>query len=122
MKRLVLVKGMREDKWEDVLDDALHAVRSLLCTETNETPQSRMFSFERRSTCGISLPNWLLSPRQVLLKRHVRNSKNEPLRDEVTLLEANPTYAFIRHENGGEATVSLADSSPLPGQTAWNRF
>ena len=52
------------------------------------------------------------------MKRHVRHSKSEPRCDEVTLLEANPTYAFIRHENGKEATVSLADLAPLPGQTS----
>ena len=48
--------------WQLVLPDALHSVRSLLCTATNETPHERMFSFKRRSTFGTSVPTWLSSP------------------------------------------------------------
>ena len=31
--------------WESVLPQALHAVRSLLCTSTNQTPHERFFNF-----------------------------------------------------------------------------
>ncbi|GFR57990.1 Pro-Pol polyprotein, partial [Elysia marginata] len=64
-------KGLSIDQWELVLQDSLHSVRSLLCTETNATPRERMFLYSRRSTNGNSLPSWLLSPGPVYLKRHV---------------------------------------------------
>ena len=98
--------------WETVLPDALHSIRSLLCTATNMTPHERLFSYSRRSTNGLSMPSWLSNPGPVLLKRHVRNSKYEPLVDEVELLEANPNYAHIRHPDGRENTVSLRDLAP----------
>ena len=100
-------------QWELVLQDSLHAVRSLLCTETNATPHERMFSHRRRSTSGNSLPSWLLYPGPVYLKRHVRASKYDPLVDEVELLEANPHYAHVRLPDGRESTVSLRHLAPV---------
>ena len=97
--------------WEVVLPDALHSIRSLLCTATNSTPHERLFNFARRSASGESLPSWL-SPGPVYLKRHVRQSKYEPFVDEVELIEANPNYAHIRHNDGRETTVSLHDLAP----------
>jgi len=32
-------------QWECVLPDALHSIRSLLCTATNATPHERLFHF-----------------------------------------------------------------------------
>jgi len=44
-------------RWYEVLPDALHSIRSLLCT-ANVTPHERSFaSFPRRSTLGKSLPS-----------------------------------------------------------------
>ena len=56
--------------------------RSLLCTATNQTPHERTFNFQRRSTSGSSIPSWLATPGPVLIKRHVRSSKFDPLTDE----------------------------------------
>ena len=98
--------------WESVLPDVLHSIRSLLSTATNETPHERVFAYSRKSASGCSLPSWLMSPGRVLLKRHVRNSKYEPLVDEVELLEANPDYAHVRFDNGRETTVSIRDLAP----------
>ena len=92
--------------WEIVLPDALHSIQSMLCTATNTTPHERLFNFPRRSSNGQSTPTWLSNPGPVLLKRHARHSKYDPLVDEVELLEANPKYAHIRHSNGRESTVS----------------
>lgn len=103
--------------WETVLPDVLHSIRTLISTATNVTPHERMFTFQRRTSSGISIPSWLSSPGPVLLKRHVRRSKFEPLVDTVELLEANPRYAHIRHGNGTESTVSLSDLAPLPRDT-----
>ena len=99
--------------WEFVVDDALSATRSLLCTSTNATPHERMFAFQRRSCTGSQMPTWLLHTGNVFLKRHVRN-KSDPFGDVVTLLNANPQYASIRYDNGRESTVSIKDLAPLP--------
>ena len=97
--------------WESVLPDALHSIRSLLCTTTNSTPHERLFSFPRRSANGASIPTWLTTPGKVYLRRHVRN-KTDPLVDEVDLIEATPTYAHIRYNDGRESTVSTSDLAP----------
>ena len=70
-----------------------------------------MFSHARRSCSGTSIPSWLASPGPVLLKRQVR-LKNDPLCDEVFLLEANPQYAHVRLQDGRETTVSLRHLAP----------
>lgn len=105
-----------KEQWEWVLPDAMHCIRSLLSTATNQTPHERLFAYPRRSSLGYSLPHWLANPGPVLLRRHVRSSKYEPLVDEVELLEANDKYAHIRHQNGRETTVSVQDLAP-PGET-----
>ncbi|KXJ09520.1 hypothetical protein AC249_AIPGENE11011 [Exaiptasia diaphana] len=113
--RLALKSANLPDaKWEMVLPDALHSVRSLLSTATNATPHERFFGFQRRSTHGTSLPTWLQSPGPVLLHRYVRTSKNDPLVDQVELKEANPTYAHIKYLDDRKSTVSLRDLAPCP--------
>ena len=107
-------KGLDISQWELVLMDALHSIRSLLCTETNTTPHERIFQYSRRSTTGHSLPTWLLSPGPVYLKRNVRASKYDPLLgNSVDLLDANPHYAHVRLRNGRETTVSLRQLAPV---------
>ena len=53
-----------------------------------------------------------MTPGPVFLKQHVRKSKYDPIVRKVELLEANPNYAHIRHEDGRESTVSLRDIAP----------
>ena len=107
-------KNLDIENWEVIMSDALHSIRSLLCTATNETPHERMFAHPRRTSNGTALPTWLLNSNKVLLKRMVRKSKNDPLADEVELLETNPNYAHVRLSDGREATVSLKQLSPYP--------
>ena len=111
-------RGLPVTCWQDVLPDALHSLRSLLCTATNCTPHERFFKFDRRSSCGSSVPTWLSTPGPVLLKRHVRTSKTDPLVDEVQLLQANPQYAHIRHSDGRESTVSIRHLAPCGDSNA----
>ena len=110
-------KGWPLSLWQIVLPNVLHSIRSLLCTSTNMTPHERLLGFPRRSGTGTSLPTWLSSPGPVLLRRWVRRSKQEPLVDEVELLEANIQYAHIRHADGREDTVSIKDLAP-PGKVS----
>ena len=99
-------------QWESVITDALHSIRSLLCTSTNSTPHERLFNYQRRSTSGNAVPTWLSTPGTVLLKRRNRQSKYDPLVEEVELLDANPEYAYVKFSNGRESTVSLRDLAP----------
>ena len=62
-------------EWETALLDALHSVRSLLCTATNDTPHERMFTYQRKSTNGTSLPSWLTSSGKVLVRNFNQQSK-----------------------------------------------
>ena len=48
----------------------------------------------------------------VVLRRHVRYTKHDPLVDEVELIEANLQYALVRHPDGRQATVSLRHLFP----------
>ena len=106
--------------WQNVLPDVLHSIRSLLCTATNETPHEWLFYFSRRSTSGNSIPTWLTTPGPVLLKRHVRTNKMEPLVDEVELLEANPSYAHIRYPDRRNMTVSTKHLAPCGEPMDWS--
>ena len=55
-------RGLDIRQWQLVLADALHSIRSLLCTATNATPHERLFNFKRRSSFGTSVPTWLCEP------------------------------------------------------------
>ena len=48
------------------------------------------------------------------MKRNVRQTKYDPVVDEVELIEANPQYAHVRLQDGRETTVSLKQLAP-PG-------
>ena len=105
-------RNLPTSAWEVVLPDALHSIRSLLCTPINCTPHERLFNYHRKSTSGNSIPSWLATPGPVYVKRHVRNSKYDPSVEEAELVEANPEYAYIRLKSGHETTVSLRDLAP----------
>ena len=86
--------------WEEVLPDALHSIRSLLSTATNATPLERLLQHSKKSVPGSTLPSWLLGPSKVIYKRQVRNTKEDPLVEEVDLIDANAQYAHLRFEGG----------------------
>ena len=105
-------RKLSTSQWETVMDDVLHAARTLLCTATNETPHERIFSFPRRTSFGSQLPSWLLSPGPVYLRRYVRENKDSPLVEKVDLIQANSNYSTVRFSSGREDTVSNKDLSP----------
>ncbi|CAK1591212.1 unnamed protein product [Parnassius mnemosyne] len=107
-------KNMDISNWESVLSNALHSLRSLLCTTTNVTPHERMFNHPRRSPNGKSLPTWLINSGPVLIKKNIRTSKYDPLVEEAEVLHANPTYSHVRLSDGRECTVSNRQLAPLP--------
>ena len=83
--------------WESVIPVAMHSIRSLLCSATNATPHERLFSYERLSVNGHSMPTWLSSPGPVLLKKHVRSSKYDALVEEAELISASPKTKWTRN-------------------------
>lgn len=62
-------KDLPLSAWDNALPDALHSIRSLLCTATNATPHERMFQYSRKSSAGTSIPSWL-TPGPVYLRNH----------------------------------------------------
>ena len=46
-------RQLRTSKWDTVLPEILHLIRSLLCTRTNVTPHERLLEFDRRSVCLV---------------------------------------------------------------------
>jgi len=98
--------------WEEVLPDALHSIRSLLCVATNQTPHQRLFSYERGVCTKGILPYWLTAPGKIWLKKYNRNSKHDPALESVDLVHSNPDFAVVRFENGREETVSTRDLAP----------
>ena len=108
-------RNMNTQYWENVLPDALHSIRSLLCTATNMTPHDRLFKYSRKSTSGTSIPTWV-KPGPIYIRNHSRISKNDPLVTPATLLEINPHYAHIRLPSGVETTVSVQDIAPNNAQ------
>lgn len=94
--------NLPDSKWELVLPNVLHSIRYLLSTSTNTTPHERFFIFQRRSSFGSSLPSWLQHPGPALLMRFVRTSKSDPYVDQVQLIDANPTYAYVEYPDGRE--------------------
>ena len=99
-------------EWELIVPEALHAIRSLLCTSTNATPHERMFIHPRRSASGVSVPSWLSAPGRAYMKRQVKSSKFDDDVEEVELLHVNPQYAHVRTQNGTETTVSPRHLAP----------
>jgi len=79
--------------WESVLPEALHSIRSLLCT-TNP------FALNRRLSHGTALPKWLTTSLKVFLRRFKRASTHDLPVDEVELTNVNQTYAHIRQVDG----------------------
>ena len=68
-------------------------------------PHEQIFSHPRRSFNVCSMPTWLTKTGPVLLKKHFRTSKYDPL-VEVYLTESNPEYAYVRLPHCWETTVS----------------
>ena len=99
--------------WELVLGDALHSIRSLLCTATNQTPHERMFKFPRKSTSGCSLPSWLTENSKALMKRHANHSKYDPIVEEVDVLDVNPSTSHVKTAEGRELIVSNRHLAPI---------
>jgi len=119
VKLALKTRSLPISQWETVLPEALHSIRLLLCTSTNSTPHERFLKFQRRSALGTSVTSWLNDGTKVLVKRHVRSSKFEPLVDEAEIIHATPSYAHVRLQNGREATVSLRDIAPVPGDVSF---
>ncbi|XP_059840496.1 uncharacterized protein LOC132402033 [Hypanus sabinus] len=105
-------KGLPVSRWQEVLPEVLHSIRSLLCTSTNATPHKCLFSFPRKFATGTTLPAWLTSPGPVLLRKHVRSNKYSPLVERVHLLHVNPQYVYVVLPDGREETVSVRDLAP----------
>jgi hypothetical protein len=105
------LEGLKVSEWGDVLQETLHAIRSLLYTAINTTSHECMFH-NRKSTNGQSIPTWLLLLGVVLMKKPVRKNKFESLVEEVQLLEANPDYSYVRLRDGRDTAIPMRYLAP----------
>ena len=49
-----------------------------------------------------------------MLRRFIRSSKNDPLVDEVQLIDCNQSFATVRYPDGRQSSVSVRDLAPCP--------
>ena len=88
----------------------------MICTATNETPHSKIFTFQRRSPQGFCIPDWLNAGKEAYLKVFIR-AKDDPPVQPVKILEViNPFFARVER-NGRIDTVSTQALSPGTVQT-----
>ena len=103
-------------EWEQVMPKALNLIRSLINT-TNGIPHQCFFGFSKRSMCGTSTPTWLKPGKSVFVCKFNRQSKTDPLVEKMRLIHTNPSYAFIKYNDGRESSVLLRDLAPCPEST-----
>ena len=58
------------------------------------------------------MPSWLNSGDRAYLRNRVRQSKFDPVVEEVEILDVNPQYAHVKLPSGNESTVSIHDLAP----------
>ena len=104
--------------WESVLPRVLHSIRSSLSPATNANPHGIFFSFFSAVIYRYIFSVLVAKTKSCLSA--TRHSKNDPLVQEVELLEVNPTYAHIRYGDDSESSVSLHDQAPCPSKTLVN--
>ena len=102
------MRGLKTSQGEMVIPKSLQALRSLLCSATNEVLRDRFFKCSRCSMFGTTAFSWMSEPGRVYVRKHVRD-KHDPIVDEVDLLLANQNHAIVRYPEGREDTVSAQD-------------
>ncbi|KAI0984376.1 hypothetical protein GJ496_006790 [Pomphorhynchus laevis] len=92
-----------EELKQDIAKAALYYIddTKTLTVETDASDCSGHFNSELAT--GV---------REVLVRRHDRRSKFDPLVDQAKLLLINPKYDIVLYPNGREAVVSLRDLAP----------
>lgn len=101
-----------DSAWPKVLGEALHCVRSLINTTTQETPHDRFCKFSRKVCPGTTSP--IAAGNFAWLRRHVRN-KNDPSGDVVQVVATYPGYAVISRDGKSMDTVNWRHLAPHPG-------
>ena len=109
---LLADRGLAENRWNEVLGEALDSIRSLRCTTQSTTPHQCLFRYNRRIHVPLDdLP--MQQGDEALQRRYVR-SKNEPRGDPVTVLSSYPGYAVVQREDGTQQVVNNRNLAKLP--------
>ena len=90
--------------WEDLLPEALHAVRTLLCTAAIETPHERFFPFPQKSMLG-DFASFLVGHIGQGSPKKVCAQQARPMCEDVEIVDANPRSSLVRFPDGRETTV-----------------
>ena len=60
------------------------------------------------------MPEWIRKPGPVLLRNFTRTSKKDPKVLDVELLDSNPHYAWMQHQDGRQQTISTRHLARKP--------
>ena len=83
------------------------------------TPHECMFSFNRKSTSGKTIPS-CVKPGPVYVSSHTRCSKSDRPITSATLIHANLSYAHVHLPSGFETTVNIRDLAQQPQDVELN--
>ncbi|KAF2889068.1 hypothetical protein ILUMI_17105 [Ignelater luminosus] len=108
-------KNLPVSHWEDVLNESLYSIRSLLCTATNETPHEQLFRFVRRTGNGSATPSWLTIPGPPLLKTKHGRETTTSTRDLALLpsIDENGSDSIETPPPSHEKDYTSSDPTPL---------
>jgi len=115
VKLMIECKGLRNNQWDLVINEALNAQRSLLCTSTGSSPHDRLFGFKRKLLpCFDNKKLDLSSDKFVYVRNFLRKSKNDPISVKAKLLNFNPSYSVIQYLDGRISNVNNKDIGVCP--------
>ena len=104
-------RNIKLSGWEDILPDAFHSIRSILCSTTNVTSHERLFKYTHKSTFRTPIPTWA-KPGSIFIRNHTKSSKYDPPVTPATLLEIKPHDAYVHLPSGVKITVNIRDIAP----------
>ena len=110
----LMERRLQQEDWPLVLPDALSAIRSLKCKSTGSTPHELFLQFRRIFPIPLKQDSILKPGEKALLRQMVR-TKDEPLGEEVKIIEVYPQYAVIQMKNKQSTdTCNIRHLSKLP--------
>lgn len=106
-------KNVPLSQQETGLLQALHSIRTLMCTFTNQTPHEHLFSHDMKLASGVSLDEQPGAHPYVPFCKMKENS----LVEKVQLLRCKPKYANLQYSYGREDMMPTHPLTPS-GQTS----
>lgn len=71
------------------------------------------YSNGRKSAFGTFSPSWLPTSGKTLIKKNISLYKDDPLIEELDVIQCNPGYAHVHFPKGMEDTASVRQLAPV---------